>query len=154
MPTPAELAADAESTIADAAQAPGLAALVEQLVELKASLDAIEEHRKEIQEQYDELRKRYIPEKLNELGLTGAKLPQGTLSMRHTMRASVPKERRGECREWCLTHGHEDLLTVHSSTILGLANELVEQGASVPEFISTYVEEVAVLTRSRGATKE
>lgn len=152
-PSPEMLAADAVETIADGAAAPGLAELVDQLVGLKDQIDTLEQEKKGLQERYDALRKQAIPEKLHELGLTGAKFPVGTLALHNKMYARVPKEMQAECRTWCLAHGHEDLLTVHSSTILGLASELVENGTPVPAFITTYTEPMAVLTRKGARTK-
>jgi hypothetical protein len=148
MPTPEELAADAQQ-LAHSEPSGSLASTVEQMLNKKRQLDAIEAQKSALQKEYDELRKVIVPRMLADEGLTGAKFPFGTLSLRHSMRASVPVERRAECREWCYANGHEDMLTVHASTVLGLANELVEQGQPVPDFISTYTEEVAVLTSTR-----
>lgn len=146
-PSPEQLLADAQ---ADVVEAPAdLAETVEQMIAVKRQIDALDAQKSALNKTYDELRKVTVPRLMADLGVTGAKFPFGTLSLRSKLYARVPKERQQDCRDWCLTNGHADLLTVHASTVLGLASELVENGQPVPDFISTYTEETAVLTNTK-----
>lgn len=150
MPTPEQLAADAEEFIpADPPATLGMTVLVERLVELKAQLDAIEMHRKEVQSDYDDLRKRYLPQVLSDKGLTSVRTPLGLLSLRYKTRASVPASRRDECRAWLLANDYGHLLTLEPAAALTLYNAFVADGEPYPDFIQTYHEGVAVLTRKK-----
>src|SRR4051812_23041110 len=110
MPTPEELAADAFEEIPEASS--GLNVLVSRLVELKAQLDATDAHRKAVQQDYDQLRKRLIPDALNDNGLAGAKTPLGTLSIRSRSWATVPAAKRDEARAWLTANGYAHMLTL------------------------------------------
>lgn len=149
MPSLEELAADAAAEAPDASR--GTTVLVEKMVELKEQLDAIETHQKEVQREYDTLRKRILPQVMADQGWTSVKTSFGTLSMRTKTYASVPKDQREAFWTWCIANGFA-VLAVEASAVLGIYNALVERGESVPDCIRTYHEEVAVLTRT-GAAK-
>lgn len=150
MPTPEELAADAEAEAPEATL--GLVVLVEKLIELKAMSDAAESHAKSLKAEYDALRKKYLPQLMADRGLTAARTPLGTLSLRTKTYASVPKDQREAFWAWSAANGFA-VLAVEPSAALGIYNTLVERGEPVPDCIRTYQEEVAVLTR-KGAAKE
>lgn len=147
MPTPEQLLADSSVEAPEAT--PGLVVLVERYAELKAQLDAIETHRKAVQQDFDDLRKRHLPGVLSDQGLTSVQTPLGTLSLRHKSYARVPKTREAEARAWCLSTDNEHLLTIQPTAVLGLLNYLVESGNVVPSFITVFTEETAVLTRKK-----
>jgi seryl-tRNA synthetase len=146
MPTPEELAADAAADAVEAS--PGLNVLVERMVDLKSQLDALEANRKEVQKDYDDLRKRLLPQVLGDQGWSNVKTPLGTLSLRTKTYASVPKEQRAEFWVWCHANGIMGL-AVEAAGVLSLYNALVERGEPVPDCIRTYHEETAVLTRKK-----
>jgi hypothetical protein len=147
MPTPEELLADATVEAPDAT--PGLNVLVEKYAELKARLDAVEALRKEVQQEFDALRKRHLPQVLSDQGLSSVRTPLGTLSLRHKSYARVAGGREAEARAWCLATDNEHLLTIQPTMLLGLLNYLVESGNVVPSFITVFTEETAVLTRKK-----
>lgn len=150
MPSVEELAADAAAEAPDASQ--GMTVLVEKMVELKAQLDAMETHRKAVQKEYDDLRKRLLPQVLGDQGLTSVKTPLGTLSVRYRSHATVPKDRQQECRDWCRANDCADLLTLEPTTAQWLVNSLITEGEPIPDFIRVFNEATAVLTRT-GAAK-
>jgi phage FluMu gp28-like protein len=147
MPTPEELAADA--TVEAYEATPGLTVLVVKYAELKAQLDAMETNRKEVQAEFDKLRKEYLPHALTDYGVTCARTPLGTVSVRTKTHASVPANRRDECREWCLAKGLGAFLTLEPTNAVSIAQDLIEHGQPVPDFIRLFNEEVAVLTRKK-----
>jgi len=147
MPTPEELAADA--TVEAYEATPGLTVLVVKYAELKAQLDAMEANRKEVQAEFDKLRKEYLPHALTDYGVTCARTPLGTVSVRTKTHASVPANRREEAREWLNAHSFAHMLTLEPAAALTVANALIGDGLPVPDFIRLFNEEVAVLTRKK-----
>lgn len=147
MPTPEELAADATEETPEASA--GLNVLVSRMVELKAQLDAIDTHRKAVQQDYDQLRKRLIPDALNDNGLTGAKTPLGTLSIRSRSWATVPAARQHVAVGWCQGQGLDEFVGIEPSKALALYKALVADGRPIPDFINVFTEETAVLTRKK-----
>jgi len=150
MPTPEELLADALEETPEASS--GLMVLVERMVELKGMVAAAEEHLRELRQDYNVVRLRYLPEALADNGLTRAKTSYGTLSLRTKTHASIPKDRRAEALQWLLAHGLGDVLTVEPKALQELVTDLMEAGRTVPDFIRVFTEEMVVLTRT-GAAK-
>lgn len=150
MPTPEELAADAAAEVPEATL--GLTVLVEKLAELKAQSDAAEAHAKSVKAEYDALRKKTLPQVMGDQGLSSVKTPLGTLSVRIRTYASVPANRREDARKWLIESDYAHMLTLEPAAALTLANAFIADGDPVPDFIRTYHEEVAVLTR-KGVAK-
>jgi hypothetical protein len=147
MPTPEELATDA--TVEAYEATPGLTVLVSKYAELKSQLDAIEVHRKEVQAEFDKLRKEYLPHALTDYGVTSARTPLGTISVRTKTHAAVPANRRDEARRWLIESDYAHMLTLEPAAALTLANAFIADGDPVPDFIRLFHEEVAVLTRKK-----
>lgn len=151
MPTPEELAADAAAEVPEATA--GLTVLIERMVDLKASIDASEEHLRDLKADYNAVRMRYLPQALNDAGLKNARTLFGTVSIRTKTHATIPKDRRDEGREWLLAHNLGDVLTVETKALQDLVSDLTEAGRPIPDFIRVFTEETAVLTKPKGAAK-
>lgn len=147
MPTPEQLAADA--TVEAYEATPGLTVLVLKYAELKAQLDAMEANRKEVQAEFDKLRKEYLPHAMTDYGVTCARTPLGTVSVRTKTHASVPANRRDDARKWLIESDYGHLLNLEPAAALMLANAFIADGDPVPDFIRLFHEEVAVLTRKK-----
>jgi hypothetical protein len=147
MPTPEELAADAAEDTPEATA--GLLVLIEKMIDLKAQLDAIEEHQREVRAEYNVLRTRYLPQALGDRGLTSVKTPLGTLTIRSKIHASVRATHREDARLWLIANGYTHLLTLEPAAALTLANAFIADGDPVPSFITLFTEETAVLTRKK-----
>lgn len=154
MPTPEELAADIEAEIAPGMAVPGLTELVTQMAGLKSTLDGLELQLKDLQREYDALRKVTIPRVLHGAAITNARFFSGILSLRHKTYARVPKAREAEARRWFIDSDYAHLLTVQPTALRALVTQLVEGGQPVPDFIQMYTEEMAALTVHKGARTE
>lgn len=148
MPSPEELAADRDAET-DMHGTTTIEALAEQLAACKQQLDAMEAETKELRQTYDELRKTRLPAALHAAGVVAARLPLGTLSLRHRTHASVRADKQDEAREWCFLTGQSRFLTVSPAMAQALANACIEDGKPLPGWISTYTEEIATITRSK-----
>jgi len=100
----------------------------EQLDDLKAT---IAQHQKT----WDDLRKKWIPEKMEELGLDQCRLNGiGTLSLRTDAYCSVPAIKKEELYAWLLMNEHEALVTstVNASTLKAFMKEQMLAGNAMP----------------------
>lgn len=150
MPSAEELAADAALETPEAT--PGLTVLIERYVELKAQVEASEEHLRGLRQDYNLLRQRYLPEALADHGLSRVTTPYGTISVRSKIHASVPVAKRKEARRWLVDSEYAHLLVLEPSAALTLVNALIAAGDPIPDFIRVFTEEMAVLT-TKGAAK-
>tara|TARA_S200002703_G_scaffold160031_1_gene176212 strand:+ start:2873 stop:3280 length:408 start_codon:yes stop_codon:yes gene_type:complete len=112
-----------------------LTKLAKRQKELKGDIDVLESKLKELRAEYDGIRKRDLPQLLEEQGIEGVKLEGiGTLSLTDDLYANVPASQRGHLNEWLTEQGESDLIvpTVHSSTLKAFIKGRIEQGQSLP----------------------
>jgi len=92
----------------------------------------------ELQKDWDALRKKWIPEKMEELGIESVRITGvGTVSERTDAYCSVPAANRQALYEWLEEHDHKDLITdtVNSSTLKAFVKEQILLGNEIPDGI-------------------
>lgn len=139
----------------DTATPTDVATLTHRMRELKQHLDHLEDERKETQAEYDEIRKRTLPDALGAAGLTGFKTRDGlAIHLRREVFASVTKENVPRFHQWLRDNGHGSLITpqVHAATLKAFAREQLEHGIELPDCIKIYEEPVAVLSQAKPAS--
>lgn len=112
--------------------------MAEQMMLEREEIDTLKSILATHQKNWDELRKKWIPEKMEELGLDGCKINGvGTISVRVDAYCSVPAGKKEELYAWLLTNEHEDLVqsTVNSSTLKAFMKEQIMSGNDVPDEI-------------------
>jgi hypothetical protein len=91
------------STLNDLAEAQSAAE--DLIVRIQADLKVAEDNLKDIAE-------KQIPDMMGTLGLTEYKTTKGLyITLKETIRASIPKEKQPEAFGWLREHGHEALIT-------------------------------------------
>lgn len=152
----------AESADALAAErldaAENLESIVSEMISLRDQVDATEEMLKQVKAAYDDVRKRRLPEKMQELGLVG---PTGrgsfthssgaNVSLRVKVQATVKKDDRDATYAWLKENGHASLIqeTVNAQTLGAFVRERLEDGEPLPPGVSTFVETIAVITKPK-----
>lgn len=118
-----------------------LEAMAHEMKQVREELDDTKSESAKLQKQWDDLRKVHIPNKLEELGLTSAKvLGVGTVSERTDAYCSVPAANKQKLYEWLEEHDHGDLIvdTVNSSTLKAFMKEQILMGHEVPDDIVNF----------------
>jgi hypothetical protein len=162
---PAELAAlitDEETIAANAAPMVTLDQLVTEFIDLKTNVEELKALTKSVEAKYDDLRKRRLPDKMQELGLIS---PDGKGGFTHSSGAKVhlrvevyaycKKENEPAFFAWLREEGHGDLIkeTVHAQTLKAFAKECLKDGVALPAQLTVTPETHAVL-KSPKATGE
>lgn len=91
-----------------------------------------------LQKQWDSLRKKWIPKKMEELGIESVRITGvGTVSERTDAYCSVPAKNKQALYEWLEEHDHSDLITdtVNSSTLKAFIKEQILLGNEIPDDI-------------------
>lgn len=158
---PADLLAEYADALAEAApELPEgtqetLSGFVQQMITLKRQIDAVESDLVQMKQEYDDVRKRQLPDLMQTLGLIG---PDGKgrfthdsgarVHLTHKVRASYVKSAEDVFFRWLRDNGHNSLIkeTVHPQTLASLAKELMENGEPLPPELSAFVETTAVIT--------
>lgn len=153
---PAELAAliDDTAPVIPAETAATLDQLVTEFIALKANVDELKTLTKSVEAQYDDMRKRRLPDKMQELGLIS---PDGKGGFTHSSGAKVhlrvevyaycKKENEPAFFEWLREQGHGALIkeTVHTQTLKAFAKECLNNGVALPAQLTVTPETQAVL---------
>lgn len=151
-------AAAAPDVTPSAANAQQLAVLGDELESLRVRLDEIAAEKKLVQERFDDLRTRQLPELMRALGLAtedgrgSFTLASGArISLRTDMYASVVKAKEPELFAWLRSNQLADMIreTVNPQTLRAFCRERAEEGTPLPPGVTTYTETSATLTRSR-----
>ena len=151
-----EMASDAQEAT-ERAPTETVVELGREMADLKDRLDKVKAEKKELQEEYDLIRKRKLPEAMEAAGLVSdAGKGSFTLAdgrkahLRTEFRAYVRKADRERVYAWLRDSGMGDLIqeTVHHNTLTAFAREQTEEGNELPEEIQTYEDTVAVVTKS------
>jgi len=155
---PAELAAlvaaeqDAEPEVAPATKET-LNALVSELIEKRHTIEELKAVLKTEESAYDEIRKRRLPDLMQELGLVR---PDGRGGFTHESGAKIhlrvevyaycKAENQAAMHEWLRENGYGDLIkeTVHAQTLKAFAKECLTDGAPLPPQLTVTPETVAV----------
>lgn len=143
----------------DTKKAPAdVVSLGDELLHLKEQIDKLDEEKKQLTARYDEIRSVQLPEAMAQAGLVNESgqgkfsLSDGsTIYLRSDVRAHVRKADEGLFHNWLRSNGHGDLIkeTVHPQTLKAFIREQIENGASVPDFVSQYHETTAAIRRGR-----
>lgn len=169
---PAEVAAALgalEKNEVSAQDAATLDSLVTSMLDLQDRKSAVEEMLKQVNAELDDVRKRRLPAKMQELNLVDTS-GHGSfthssgvnVSLRVNVWASVPKkDEAGNPTEeyeeavfrWLEERGHGGLIkrSVHPQTFSAFVRELVEDGDEIPPGVKTTMETMAVIRRPKGA---
>jgi len=159
-----ELAADvaASPPAADpAVTAATLLPLVDELLHLKDMLETVEEDKRQLNQRYDDIRKRLLPEAMAAAGLVG---PDGKGSFSHAsgakihlraeVHAAVAKASEQAFFAWLRANNEGGLIkeTVPAQTIKKWAKDRLEEGQPLPPMVAAHLETTAVITnRAKGA---
>lgn len=156
---PPEIMAALDANEAPPSEESGLEAIVSEMIESKRLVDELEATLKGAKAQLDDIRKRRLPEKMQELGMVG---PSGRGGFTHSsgakvhlrveVWANIRKEVAEETYAWLKDNGHGDIIkeTVNAQTLRAFAKERIEDGEPLPPGITTTMETVAVLVRPKG----
>ena len=90
----------------------------------------------EIQKVFDDLRKRAIPNKMEDMGIESAKITGvGRLSLRGEAYAGFVKETKEDAMTWLEDNGHGDLIKedVNASTLKAFLKEQIRNGEVIPD---------------------
>ncbi len=118
----AEMEADAldVSAVPSDSKLKGVAALAEQQVMLEQTIDAAEEHLKDLKKDLRTLSMTTLPDALMELGLSGVPLADGTLiEMKAFVAASISKDNEAEAFTWLRDNDYGDLIKTITSIDTG-----------------------------------
>lgn len=116
----------------------------EELRQLNAEKDALEERLTEINKRIDEVRMREIPPIMDSLQLKNATFekffPDGRscrVQLASDLFASTKEGQKGAAMQWLKDCGYEDMIqeTYNASTLKALFRRLIEQGAEIPDEI-------------------
>lgn len=135
-----------------------LEGIVSEMIALRETKEGLEEALKQATAAYDDVRKRRLPEKMQELGLVG---PDGKGGFTHSTGAKihlrvevwayVKKEYQDETYTWLKENGHGDLIkeTVHPQTLRAFAKDRIQDGEPLPPGITTSMETIAVIVKPK-----
>lgn len=133
-----------------------LSALAEQLVALRNVLEDMEEERKRIQAEYDQLRKVTIPEAMRRAGLVAGNRGSftaagGKIHLETRTFAGYDRAHQEEFFAWLRHNGLGELLklTINAQTLSATVRELREAGMSDPPYINVHEEVTAKFVKSR-----
>ena len=110
-----------------------LAQLAEQQAECAATLARLEAEQERVRETFRNLSEREIPDLMDEVGVAEFKTASGLkVSIKETIRASIPKAQTFAAHAWLRTHGHSGIIKELLSVRFGKgqdekARELYEQ---------------------------
>lgn len=105
-------------------------------VSLKTEIDAAEGVVRALKSSFDKLRLRAMPEKMDEMGITGVKIiGVGRLSLTADAYCSVVKDQKFRLYDWLRDNDHEDLIqdNVNSGTLKAFIKEQIKAGNDVPD---------------------
>jgi len=113
-----------------------LADLAEAMRSVKTALDAAKIDQAAIQKEFDLLRLKVIPEKMDDEGMTSVKIKGiGRLTITGDMYAGIQKDMNKQAYQWLTDNGHGDLIKdfVHSSTLKAFLKEQIKNGEEIPD---------------------
>jgi len=111
------------------------------MVESRNRMDAAKNEESAARAEWDVLRRKFIPEKMEEMGLESARIKDvGRLSVRTDAFCSTPAANKPKLFEWLIENGHSDLITdsVNGSTLKAFIKEQILAGNDVPLDIINY----------------
>lgn len=95
----------------------------------------------QLQKEWDALRKQYIPDKMDEMGIESVRISGvGTVSQRTDAYCTTPAANREALMDWLEAHDHADLIseTVNASTLKAFMKEQMMEGNDVPDDIVNF----------------
>lgn len=132
--------------------------LVQLAVEMRRvsdELEAVNDRKKDLQKDYDTLRRTLIPEAMDDDGVRSLTVDGvGQIQLRSDVFASIAAEHKQEAFDWLTGTGHGGLIkeAVHTGTLKALMKELIKTGVELPPEscikVTPYTQ--AVLVKSRG----
>ncbi len=103
---------------------------------LKSRIDALGKEKSALQHDFDLLRHKIVPDKLEEEDMQNITVKGiGRLGATPQLRVSVLAENREKLQSWMCENGFEDLVgsTINSSTLKGWVKEQMTAGNEIPE---------------------
>jgi len=143
--TPDEIDANHELTVVE---------LAHKMRELSIQLDEANRVKKDLQSDYDMLRKSLIPQAMENEGISNVAVTGvGSLQLRSDLYVSIPSERKTEAFDWLIGTGHGGVIkaAVHPGTLKALLKDLLKEGADQPpeDVIKVTPYTMAVLVRKK-----
>jgi len=114
----------------------------------------IDDHRKNRVAEYDAIRKRILPDRMEDEGLASMNvMGTGRISLRTDVYANIPAPTRENAFNWLRGMGHGGMIkeTVHSGTLKALMKSILRDGGDLPpeDVIKVQPYSMAVLTRTK-----
>jgi len=109
--------------------------LAETMARTREMLDEAKAGSTVLQKQWDALRKKYLPEKMEAMGIESVRIEGvGTVSERHDAYCTTPAKNKALLMDWLEEHGHADLIseTVNASTLKAFMKEQMLAGNAMP----------------------
>jgi hypothetical protein len=118
-----------------------LALLAERLQEADLEVARAEEALRRAQKIQSDLAEHQIPEKMDEVGVETFRTKSGfTISVKETIRASIPAARKDEAFQWLEDHGHGGL--IKRTVVVGFDREEEAQARNLVQQLGSEFENV------------
>lgn len=115
--------------------------LAERMKATRAELDDTKADASALQKEWDSLRKKWLPKKMEEMGIVDVRFEGvGTVSERTDAYCTTPAKNKAALYEWLNENGHGDLITdtVNASTLKAFIKEQILEGNDVPDHIVNF----------------
>ncbi len=114
----------------------GVADKVRRVLEVEAEMEALSIQQQAKQEEYHRLTEYDIPEMMTEIGLSEAKLDDGSkLTVKPFYSAKITDENRDGCFEWLRDNGHKAIIKHEVKIALGKGAELEDSYKELLEYL-------------------
>lgn len=115
--------------------AESLNALIARMKLLGEQLDDLEDQRKPIQKEYEQLRLELIPSAMAEEDITSIKGGFGRCTLTSDLYVSVLEGKKQALHSWLEENGHEAMIqpTVNAQTLKAFCKEQMKEGNELPE---------------------
>jgi len=115
--------------------------LAERMKSTREQLDDVKADSAALQKEWDSLRKKWLPEKMEEMGIESVRIEGvGTVSERTDAYCTTPAKNKQALMIWMIENGHEDLIseTINASTLKAFMKEQILEGNDVPDEIVSF----------------
>ncbi len=103
-------------------------------VDLRNQIKALDDAKKEVQREFDEVRNQLLPTLLEDAGMDSARVTGvGTVALYDMLNIQIYDKDTGY--GWLREHDHGDIIVdyIHPSTLKGWAKEMLKKGEEIPE---------------------
>ncbi|MDQ6965268.1 MAG: hypothetical protein Q9M13_10160 [Mariprofundales bacterium] len=128
--------------------------IARKMKELSDRMEKYETVKKQLQKEYDAIRKTWLPQAMEDEGLTNMNIDGvGRVSLRSDIYVSIPAAARDTAYDWLRGTGHGGIIkqTVHAGTLRSTVKEMLRKGEVLPdhEVLKVTPFDIAVLTKQK-----